>query len=43
MTAISFDPFSDAQRENPYPAYAELRREHAKALDSAEAGLRRAG
>lgn len=26
MTAISFDPFSDAQRENPYPAYAELRR-----------------
>jgi cytochrome P450 len=26
VTAISFDPFSDAQRENPYPAYAELRR-----------------
>ena len=26
MTAIPFDPFSDAQRENPYPTYAELRR-----------------
>ena len=25
MTAIPFDPFSEAQRENPYPAYAELR------------------
>jgi cytochrome P450 len=23
---VPFDPFSDAQRENPYPAYAELRR-----------------
>lgn len=26
MTATPFDPFSDAQREDPYPAYAELRR-----------------
>jgi cytochrome P450 len=26
VTTISFDPFSDAQREDPYPAYAELRR-----------------
>jgi cytochrome P450 len=26
VTAIPFDPFSDAQREDPYPAYAELRR-----------------
>ena len=26
MTAIPFDPFSEAQREDPYPAYAELRR-----------------
>ena len=26
MTAIAFDPFSEAQREDPYPAYAELRR-----------------
>ena len=26
MTASPFDPFSDAQRENPYPGYAELRR-----------------
>jgi cytochrome P450 len=26
VTAISFDPFSDAQREDPYPGYAELRR-----------------
>ena len=26
MTEIAFDPFSDAQRDDPYPAYAELRR-----------------
>jgi cytochrome P450 len=26
VTAIPFDPFSDAQRANPYPGYAELRR-----------------
>jgi cytochrome P450 len=26
VTAIPFDPFSDAQRTDPYPAYAELRR-----------------
>jgi cytochrome P450 len=26
VTAIAFDPFSDAQRVDPYPAYAELRR-----------------
>ena len=26
MTAIAFDPFSDAQRDDPYPGYAELRR-----------------
>jgi cytochrome P450 len=26
MTAIPFDPFSEAQREDPYPAYSELRR-----------------
>src|SRR5262245_66105030 len=26
VTAIPFDPFSDAQREDPYPGYAELRR-----------------
>jgi cytochrome P450 len=26
VTAIPFDPFSNAQREDPYPAYAELRR-----------------
>jgi cytochrome P450 len=26
VTAIPFDPFSETQRENPYPAYAELRR-----------------
>jgi len=27
LTAIRFDPFSDAHRADPYPAYAELRRE----------------
>ena len=26
MTAIVFDPFSEAQRHDPYPTYAELRR-----------------
>ena len=26
MTAIAFDPFSDAHRVDPYPGYAELRR-----------------
>jgi cytochrome P450 len=26
VTEIRFDPFSDAQRSDPYPAYAELRR-----------------
>ena len=26
MTEFRFDPFSDSQREDPYPAYAELRR-----------------
>jgi cytochrome P450 len=26
LTAIPFDPFSDSQRDDPYPAYAELRR-----------------
>jgi cytochrome P450 len=26
MTATAFDPFSDAQRDDPYPAYAALRR-----------------
>jgi len=26
VTWISFDPFSDAQRDDPYPAYAALRR-----------------
>jgi len=26
LTAIAFDPSSDAQRADPYPAYAELRR-----------------
>jgi cytochrome P450 len=26
MTAFPFDPFSDAQRDDPYPAYTELRR-----------------
>jgi cytochrome P450 len=26
MTAIAYDPFSEAQRTNPYPQYAELRR-----------------
>lgn len=26
MTAVDFDPFSDAQRADPYPAYAALRR-----------------
>jgi cytochrome P450 len=28
VTAFPFDPFSDAQRDDPYPAYAELRRHH---------------
>ena len=27
MTTIPFDPFSDAQRDDPYPAYVRLRRE----------------
>ena len=27
MTAIRFDPFDERQRNDPYPAYAELRRE----------------
>jgi cytochrome P450 len=26
MTTVAFDPFNSAQRENPYPAYAQLRR-----------------
>jgi cytochrome P450 len=26
VTALSFDPFCDAQRDDPYPAYARLRR-----------------
>ena len=26
VTAIAYDPFSEAQRANPYPQYAELRR-----------------
>jgi hypothetical protein len=26
LTTIPFDPFSDAQRDDPYPAYAALRR-----------------
>jgi cytochrome P450 len=26
VTAIAFDPFDDTQRDDPYPAYAELRR-----------------
>ena len=26
MSEIAFDPFDDAQRDDPYPAYAELRR-----------------
>lgn len=26
MTAVDYDPFSQAQRSNPYPAYAALRR-----------------
>jgi len=26
VTAIPFDPFSEVQRDDPYPAYAELRR-----------------
>ena len=26
MSAAAFDPFSDVQRDDPYPAYAELRR-----------------
>jgi cytochrome P450 len=26
MSSITFDPYSDAQRHDPYPAYAELRR-----------------
>jgi cytochrome P450 len=26
LTAIAFDPFNEAQRHDPYPAYAELRR-----------------
>jgi cytochrome P450 len=29
LSSIAFDPFSDAQRQDPYPAYAELRRDAA--------------
>jgi cytochrome P450 len=37
VTAVRFDPFSDAQRDDPYPAYAELRR-HQPVMQLAKTG-----
>jgi cytochrome P450 len=37
VSAVTFDPFDDAQRDDPYPAYAELRR-HSPVTRLARAG-----